>query len=154
MNNTKRMLGLGIAAAALAAGVLVWTAKASNGNPVERSFKIKADVVLVVNLADGTTVGGSQGEVSGVGRFVVHATGVMDLASGAFQGNGFAKSEDGLIFFTMPNGGWVEFQGGTGLFEKVTGGHTLVPTATPAQSVVDGKLIISYSYTGEGTMTY
>ncbi len=148
------MLGAAIAAAALATGAIVWTVTASNENPVERALKLKADVVLVVSLADGTAVVGSEGEASGVGKFVVHATGVVDLASGAFEGKGFAKTEDGLMFFTMPNSGWVEFQGGTGLYENITGGHTLVPTAAPVQSVVDGKLIITYSYTGEGTMTY
>ncbi len=150
----KKMLGAAIAAAALAVGALVWTATASNENPVERSFKIQANVVMVVSLADGTAVCGSEGEASGVGRFVVHATGILDLASGAFEGEGFVKTENGLVFFTMPNGGWAEFHGGTGLYTNLTGGHTLVPTATPVQSIVGGKLIITYSYTGEGTMTY
>ncbi len=153
MNIRTLVRGTAIATAALVAAALVWTATASNNNPVERSFQIKADVVMIISPADGTVVGGSEGEASNFGRFVVHFTGAFDSA-GAFQGKGFAKTAHGIIFFTMPDGGWAEFQGGTGRFEGVTGGHTLVPTATPEQRVVDGKLIVTYSYTGDGTFAY
>ncbi len=153
MNVTTLVRGTAMPTTALVAAALVWAAAARDTNTVDRSFKIKADVVMVVSLADGTTVGGSEGEASGLGNFVVHFTGTFNPAGG-FEGKGFAKTPHGLIFFTMPNGGWAEFQGGTGPFARVTGGHTLVPTATPEQSVVDGKLIVTYSYTGEGTMSY
>ncbi len=154
MNILRFVRRSAIAAAPLAVAALVWTAMASNNNPGERSYKIKADVVTVISLDDWTAVGGSEGEHSRLGKFVVHFTGVVDPVSGAFQGNGFAKTAHGLIFFTMPNSEQVEFNGGTGDFENVTGGHTIVPTAPPEQQVVDGKLIVTYSYRGEGTMTY
>lgn len=154
MNVKKLMRRTAIPSVALAAAALVWTAMASNNRPAERAFKMKADVVIVINLADWTAVGGSEGEVSGLGNFVVHVSGAVDPVSGAFQGKGVAKTAAGLIFFTMPNDRWVEFQGGTGPFENVTGGHNIVPKATPEQKVVGGNLVITYSYTGEGTITY
>ncbi len=139
---------LGLASAALA-----WTATARK-KLVDRAFTMTARTVMVIDSTDWTAVGGTEGEVSSLGNFVVHATGTFDPVSGVFKGKGFAKTAHGLIFFTMTNSVWVEFQGGTGDFENITGGHTIVPTEQPEVKLVDGKYISSYRYTGEGIMRY
>ncbi len=138
---------------ALGSAALARTATARK-KLVDRAFTMTARTVMVIDLTDWTAVGGTEGEVSGLGNFVVHATGTVDPDSGAFKGKGFAKTAHGLIFFTMTNNVWVEFQGGTGDFLNITGGHTIVPTESPQGEIVAGKYISSYRYTGEGTMSY
>ena len=59
-----------------------------------------------------------------------------------------------LISFKMRNPGWIEFTGGTGRFENATGGHMIELTAPPEQGEVDGQLVVRFSYTGQGTITY
>ena len=137
----------------LASAAIAWTTTARK-KPVDRAFTMTARTVTVIDLADWTGVCGTEGEVSGLGNFVVHAKCVVHTNDNTFEAKGFAKTAHGLIFFTMPNDRWVEFTGGTGDFEKITGGHTIEPTETVQPKVVDGKLIYSYRYTGEGTMRY
>ncbi len=146
-------LVLGSLIFALASAALAWTATARK-KPVDRPFTMTARTVMVIDSTDWTAVGGTEGEVSSLGNFVVHATGTFDPVSGVFKGKGFAKTAHGLIFFSMTNSTWVEFQGGTDAFENITGGHTIVPTEQPQVRLVAGKYISTYRYTGEGTMTY
>jgi hypothetical protein len=134
------------------------TTLAGGRDPITRPFRVKGDLALIVSQ-DPTTFGEAVGFGKGVGshegRFVVHTAGSYDFETGDFIGEGILTTANGdLIYFKMRNLGWVEFTGGTGRFENVTGGHTIEPTAPPEQKEVDGQLIVIFRYTGQGTITY
>lgn len=153
----SRILG-STALAILALCTLALTSLAGDRNPVTRPFKVKGDFVFIVNQDPATlgeAVGISEGKGSHVGKFLVHTTGSFDFESGDFVGEGVLTSANGdQIYFKMRNLGWVEFTGGTGRFVNVAGGHTIEPIAPPEQGDVDGQWTVSFSYTGEGTITY
>lgn len=151
-----RILG-STALAVIALCTLALTTVAGDRNPVTRPFKVKGDFVFIVSqdpVTLGEAVGMSEGQGSHVGKFSVHTTGSFDFETRDFAGEGVLTAANGdLIYFKMRNLGWVEFTGGTGRFEKVTGGHTIEPTAPPEQGIVEGLWTVSFSYTGEGTIT-
>lgn len=146
------------ALAALALCALALTTFAGDRNPVTRPFKVKGDFVFIVSqdrTTLGEVVGISEGQATHVGKFEVHTAGSFDFETGAFVGEGVMTTVSGdLIYFKMRNLGWVEFTGGTGRFEHATGGHTVEPTEPPVQGEVDGQWVVTFSYTGEGTITY
>lgn len=137
---------------------LALTALAGDTRPVDRSIKVKADLVLLVSLDPATlgeTVGISQGEGSHLGKFLINTVGSFDLESGEFVGEGFLTAANGdLIYFKMSSPGGIRFTGGTGRFENASGGFTVEPTATPEQCIVDGQLMVTFSYTGFGNISY
>jgi len=144
--------------AVLAVFALSLTALAGDKNPVTRPVKVNADVVFIVNLdptALGEAVGLGNGEGSHVGRFAVHAAGSFDFETSEFVGEGILTAANGdLLYFKMRRLGGVQFTGGTGRFANATGGYMLTPTTPAEQRVVDGQLIVMFSYTGQGTITY
>ncbi len=146
------------ALAVLAICALALTTLAGDRNPVARPFKVKGDIVFVVSLDPttlGEAVGIGTGEGSQVDKFAVHAVGSFDFETSDFIGEGVATTANGdLIYFKMSSRDGVRFIGGTGRFENATGGHTIEPTAPPEQRMVDGQLIVTFSYTGQGTITY
>jgi hypothetical protein len=152
-----RILG-STALAVLTLCTLALTTLAGDRNPAARPFKVKGDFVFIVSQEPttlGEAVGISEGQATHVGKFVAHTTGSFDFATGDFVGEGVLTAANGdLIYFKMRSLGWVEFTGGTGRFENVTGGHTIEPTAPPEQRNVDGQWTVIFSYTGEGTITY
>ena len=146
------------ALAVLALCALALTTFAGDRNPVTRPFKVKGDVVFAVSqdpAALGEAVGISEGQATHLGKFVVNTSGSYNFETGDFIGEGVMTTASGdLIYFKMRNLGWVEFTGGTGRFENATGGHTVEPTAPPEQGEVEGQWLVTFSYTGEGTITY
>ncbi len=146
------------ALAVLALCALALTTFAGDRNPVTRPFKVKGDVVFIVSqdpTTFGEAVGISEGQATQVGKFEVNTAGSFDFGTGEFIGEGVMTTANGdLIYFKMRNLGWVEFTGGTGRFENATGGHMVEPTAPPEQGEVEGQWIVTFSYTGEGTITY
>lgn len=151
------MLGSKILALLAVFGVAV-TAFAGDNNPVSRPLKLKADFAFIVSLDPvtlGEAVGISEGVGSQVGRFVINSAGAFDFETGDFIGEGVMTAANGdLIYFKMRSLEQVEFIGGTGRFENATGGYTIEPTTPLEQKVVDGQLIVKFSYTGQGTITY
>lgn len=152
-----RMLG-STALAVIALCTLALTTLAGDRDPVARPFKVRGDIVFIVSQDPtmlGEAVGISDGQGSHVGKFLVQTTGSFDFETGDFVGEGVLTAANGdLIYFKMRNLGWVEFTGGTGRFENVTGGHTIEPTAPPEQWNAEGQWTVSFSYTGEGIITY
>jgi len=143
---------------ALALCALALTTFAGDRNPVTRPFKVKGGVLFIVSQDSATlgeAVGSSEGQATHLGKFAVNTAGSFDLETGEFIGEGVMTTAGGdLIYFKMRNLGWVEFTGGTGRFQNATGGHTVEPTAPPEQAEVEGQRIVTFSYTGEGTITY
>lgn len=146
------------ALAILALCALALTTFAGDRNPVTRPFKVTGDIVFIVSQDPATlgeAVGISEGQTTPVGKIVVKTAGSYDFETGNFIGEGVMTTASGdLIYFKMRNLGWVEFTGGTGRFENATGGHTVEPTAPPEQGEVEGQWVVTFSYTGEGTITY
>ncbi len=144
--------------ASLALCALTLTTFAADRDPVTRPFKLKGDVVFIVSQDPATlgeAVGRSEGQATQVGKFVANTAGSFDFDTGEFIGEGVMTTASGdLIYFKMRNLGWVEFTGGTGRFENVTGGHTIEPTAPPEQGEVEGQWLVTFSYTGTGTISY
>jgi hypothetical protein len=147
-----------IGTAVLAVYALSLTAFASDIHPVTRPVNIKAAMVLMVSLDPATlgeAVGIGEGQASHLGRFVLHAAGSFDFETSEFAGEGFLTMANGdSIHFKMRHLGGVEFIGGTGRLENSTGGHTIELTGPPEQRIVDGQLMVAFSYTGQGTITY
>jgi hypothetical protein len=146
------------ALAVLALCALALTTFAGDRDSVTRPFKLKGDFVFIVSQDPATlgeAVGISEGKATQVGKFAVNTVGSFDIVTGEFIGEGVMTTANGdLIYFKMRNLGWVEFTGGTGRFENATGGHTVEPTAPPVQGEVEGQWVVTFSYTGEGTITY
>lgn len=143
--------------AVLAIFALTLTTLAGDKNPVSRPVKLKADVAFIVSLDPATlgeAVGISEGEGSHVGKFVINTAGAFDFETGDFVGEGVMTAANGdLLYFKMRSLEQVEFIGGTGRFENATGGYVIEPTTSIEQRTVGGQLIVSFSYTGQGTIT-
>ncbi len=137
---------------------LTLTTLAGDKNPIARPFKVKGEFAFIVSqdpTSFGEAVGTGQGEGSHNGKFVVNTAGSFDFETGNFMGEGVVTTASGdLIYFKMRNLSWVEFTGGTGRFENATGGHTIEPTTSPEQMEVDGQLVVTFRYTGQGTIAY
>ncbi|MCZ7640557.1 MAG: hypothetical protein M5U12_33565 [Verrucomicrobia bacterium] len=136
---------------ALALGAL-----GSPKNPVERPNKLQGQFTIALNLITGTWVYEGFGVNTHAGRFTSHATGYLD-AAGNLVGGGTAVGANGdQIFWSAPGSIWhVEYAGGTGRFEHVTGGWEFVTeTLTETRVNPDGTMSMTYAYTGEGTVTY
>lgn len=144
--------------AVLAVCWLALTGLAGDKNPVARPVKVNADVVFIVSLDPttlGEAVGVGNGEGSHVGKFAVHAAGSFDFETSEFVGEGILTAANGdQLYFKMRRLGGVQITGGTGRFANATGGYMLTPTTPAEQRVVDGQLIVMFSYTGQGTITY
>ncbi len=142
----------------LALFALALTAFAADNPLIKRPFKLKADVALIVSLDPATlgeAVGISEGEGTHVGKFVINSAGAFDFETGDFIGEGVMTAANGdLIYLKMRSLEWVEIVGGTGRFENATGGYSIELTAPPVHRVVDGQLIVTFSYTGQGNISY
>jgi hypothetical protein len=144
--------------AVLALCALALTTFAAHRDPIHRPFKVKGELVFIVSqdaAALGETVGAGEGGDSHLGKFEINTAGSYDFESGDFVGEGVMTAANGdLLYFKMRSLGWLQFTGGTGRFENATGELALEPTASPEQMEGDGQLIVAFSFTGEGTITY
>lgn len=156
MRIRMRILG-SKALAILAGGTLALTTFAGDRNPAARPVKVKADLAFLVSLDPATlgeAVGISEGQSAQLGKFVANTAGSYDFETSNFIGEGVLTAASGdLIYFKINSRDGVRFTGGTGRFEDATGGYTIEPTSSPEQRMVDGQLIVTFSYTGQGTLT-
>jgi hypothetical protein len=145
--------------AVLVACALVLPVVGSSKNSVERPLKCSGSVNTVVaydgSFAFDNSSGSSVGVATHVGSFTAAAsgnafTGVWTLTLTAANGDqisGVAVPGDPLGFV---------FTGGTGRFAGVSGGFTYVTSVPSLVPNPDGSatMILSYTYTGTGTVTY
>jgi len=142
--------------ATLAVCALGVAALGSAKNPVERPNKVQGQYTLTINLSEGTWEHQGFGVSAHAGLFTSYATGHGD-AEGNPVGEGVAAAANGdLVFWESPGSSWyVEYTGGTGRFEHATGGWNPVSvTLIDQRENPDGTLAQTYTYTGEGTITY
>lgn len=143
----------------MAACALGLAALGSAKNPVERPFKIHATATWVVSLADGSAVGEQVGEATHSGRFTDEAVGSWDLSTFTLiSASGVATGANGYqVFWELPGSSFaVEWTGGTGRFENLTGGFNIVSQSEPevGPGPLPGTITITATYTGAGTSTY
>jgi hypothetical protein len=129
----------------------------SEKNPVERPFKLEGQYTLTVNLATGTGVHEGFGVASHTGRFVTRAEVWVD-ADGHNYGVGtcIAANGDEIFWQSGFSSLWdVEWSGGSGRFASACGGWKVVSGAMTEQHMdSQGNLVVTFVYTGEGTITY
>jgi hypothetical protein len=155
MKNSMLVRGL----AALAVCTLVMPTIGSPKHPVERPLKLHATVTWIVSLADGSAVGYQVGEATHAGRFTDEVVGTWDLSTFTLiSASGIATGANGdQISWKLPGSSfYVEWTGGTGRFENVTGGFNMIPQSGPfvTDGPVAGTITITATYTGLGTSTY
>lgn len=155
MSNSKSVRGL----AALAACALLLPAVGSAKSQVERPLKLHAMVAWVVSLADGSAVGYQIGEATHGGRFTDQAVGIWDLGTFtlvAASGTVTVANGDHLSWVLPGSSFLVEWTGGTGRFENVSGGFDMTaqsePIITPGPT--PGTITITVTYRGAGTCAY
>ncbi len=152
MNAKTHIMFVGIAVCSLALGAL-----GSTKNPVQRPLKMKAEMVIYVDLTDGSFVSPNWGEATHIGKFTNVGVGLMDpltLQPISAEGTGIAANGDKL-FWTANGPSGMDFNGGTGRFENATGGVTWVITMGDVEvDQVAMTMTIYCTYTAEGTITY
>ena len=146
--------------AAVAVCALALPVIGSMKNPVERPVKVSGQVSTVIQL-DGSfafdaSSGCSIGISSHAGRFT--AAGWGNAFTGVWFLTATAANGDQLSGYHVPGSSPDEFRytSGTGRFEGVSGGFTYVTSVPSLVPNPDGSatMIISYTYTGTGTITY
>jgi hypothetical protein len=143
----------------LAASLLVRPALASPGNPVTRPVKvIEGHLTITIDPQTGNYHFTDSAWATHVGLAPNTGAGMLDLSTGLFvSGTGVITAANGdklsWIVGTTPN--TIVYTGGTGRFEAVTGGLSVVVTSQTLLSVnLDGTLTFAMTYAGEGTITY
>ena len=140
--------------AAVAVCALMLPVVGSTKNPVQRPFQIRGEMVISLNLTDGSFVAPNWGEATHVGRYTNLGTGWMnpDLEIIYAEGTMVAANGD-QAFWTMHGPTWMDVEGGTGRLQNLTGRVAWV--FSPTDYVVEGNIMTIYgAYTGEGTVTY
>ncbi len=141
---------------AVAVCVFALGALGSAKNPVERPIRVHGYVSLVVHLPGGEVESGGTaspnwGEGTHIGRFSNEASG--NFFTGALSGTVTAANGD-RASWEMAGPDLIRFTAGTGRFEGITGGFTQV-IANEIVTVLDpNTMVVTYTYTGEGTATY
>jgi hypothetical protein len=156
MKNIMKQLGLVRNTAIVAVCILSLAALGSTKNPVTRPMRVQGNVTVTINLSDGTWVVQDLGEATHTGRYVNHGSGHFD-AQGNPVGSGTGTAANGdQIFWGMPGSSWnTQFTGGTGRFQNLTGGFNVVFQSTPVVTFPDPNTMVeTYTYIGEGTVTY
>lgn len=124
---------------------------------VERPWKVKGHTTARVNLSTGDWVSEDWGQATHIGRYTNEASG--ETVDGVPSGSGIVTAANGdQLFFNVGPPGTVTFTGGTGRFEGATGGFIFVsdpPEITyEPEDGIPTTMIIKYSYTATGTLTY
>lgn len=143
--------------AALAVCALALAALGSPNNAVERPFKLEGQYTLTVNLATGTGVHEGFGVASHTGRFVTRADVWVDAAGNNYGvGTCIAANGDEIFWQSGFSPEWtVEWIGGTGRFQNASGGWRILSSSMTDMYVdPDGNWVMTFVYTGEGTITY
>ena len=140
--------------AAVAACALALPLVGSTKDPVQRPFHIKGEMVISLNLTDGSFVAPNWGEATHVGRYTNLGTGWMNSDLEIIQAEGSVVAANGdQAFYTENDPTWMDINGGTGRFQNLTGRVAWV--FSPTDYVVEGNIMTIYgTYTAEGRVTY
>ncbi len=152
MNPKKHKVLVGLAVCALALGAL-----GSAKNPVTRPLKMKAEMVIYVDLTDGSFVSPNWGECTLGGKFNNVGVGWMNPQTlEVFSSEGTAVVANGDKILWRSNGQTgMDITGGTGRFEHATGKATWVITIGDIDVDLEAMTMTVYcTYTAEGTITY
>ena len=148
-----------ITAFILAACLVVRPAAASLKNPVTRPVKvIEGHLTITIDPQTGEYEFTDWAWATHVGLAPNFGAGFLDLESGLFlSGTGVVTAANGDTLSwevgTTPNS--IVYTGGTGRFEGVSGGLSVIVTSQTLLSVNgDGTLTFLMTYEGEGTITY
>ncbi len=141
---------------ALAVCAIALAAVASVKNPVTRPIKGVGYVTARVDLTTGTFLSGTPdtpnwGESTHTGRFSNEASG--NFFTGAISGTVTAANGD-KVFWEQTGPTSVRFTGGTGRFEGITGGFTMVISDLVVTYPDANTMMISETYHASGTATY
>jgi hypothetical protein len=121
---------------------------------VERPNRVEGHTTVRVNLSNGTWVSEDWGVGTHTGRFTNEGSGWM-LPDGFTSGSGIVTAANGdQLFWHSEVQGAVTISGGTGRFEGATGVITTGLDDPPEITFENGTMIIKYTYTGTGTITY
>lgn len=147
----------------VAACAVVLPTLGSVKNPIERPLKVSESVVWEVDLITGYATGIGQGEGSHVGRYQNEAQAVwsLDFSPGGYfgivEGTGVVTSANGDQLFwkmTPDQLGVVQFEGGTGRFQGVSGAldaTTILSVSTDQQGMT---LFLQLEYHSSGDIIY
>ena len=148
-----------IASVVIAACLLVRPTTASLSNPVARPVKVlEGHLTITVDLSTGEYEFTDWACASHTGLNTNSGAGVLDLGTGLFvSGSGLIIAANGDTISwevgTTPNA--VVYTGGTGRFEGVSGGISVVVTSqTLLSDNGDGTVTFLMTYEGEGTIIY
>ena len=152
--------------ATLAVCALALTTLGSAKKPVEKPFKCQTVNTWVIDLASMDIETGIapvtlhvDGEATHLGRITADGSGLWNVYAGWYvsaSGVGTAANGD-QISMKIPGATYVlEFTGGTGRFENVSGGFSPITiiSVTPELSEDGSTLTITISAKGEGSITY
>jgi hypothetical protein len=115
--------------------------------------KVRGQVIATINPSDGSGLWQDRGEATHTGRFTSEAT-TTDYGT-SWSGAATAANGDQL-FWVLPGSSWhVQFTGGTGRFEGLTGGMNIVWESEHIVTYPDPNTrVMTFTYIGEGTVTY
>ncbi len=145
---------------AFAVCALALIALGSPQKAIERPAKVDGHFSLTVSVSTGTIFAGRDwGESTHFGRYenLVDPGGHVDLQTFAITATGYATAANGdQVSWEAPGSSfYVEWVGGTGRFENVTGGFNIVSFSQPVITPIDADtVIVSFTYVGEGRITY
>lgn len=158
------------AIATLTVCAVALVALGSGKNPVQRPFKVHSVNVWTIDVASVDPDTGiapatlhAEGVATHTGRLTVDGAGLWDLSSTATPvgmyvsagGEGTAANGDHLTWALPGTAYLLEFTGGTGRFENVTGGFTPVKILDLAVTFPDAStMVVTITAVGEGTLTY
>ncbi len=148
----------GIALTVFAACALALPALGEKKHPVELPCQVEATVTWTIDMLDGSAIGYHRGVASHAGRFTCDdAVAVWDLVHFVVlsaTGTATAANGDQLFWIMTPDRiGVVQYTGGTGRFEGVTGAW-LTTSVTILESEVNWPtMTVTLIYTGVGSVT-
>ncbi len=151
----KHTLVITLAVCALALPTLAVAQQAA-----ERPVHVDGHFALTVSLSTGTiSAGRDWGEATHLGRYenLLDPGGHLDFQTFTITATGTVTAANGdRLFWTTPGSSFeIDFTGGTGRFENVTGGFNTVSHSQPVFTVIDeDTVIVSFTYKGVGRSTY
>ncbi len=124
---------------------------------VKRPLTIDGHMTVTVNLTTGRGVSMDWGEATHLGRYDSQGTIELNLETGeAINWTGVVVAADGdKLFWVLQPGDKIEFTGGTGRFENVTGqAQVIQPSDNSVTFPDENTMVETFTYKAVGTITY
>jgi len=125
-------------------------------NPVTRPFQIKAQFTILDAAGEYPMTILDRGEASALGSFVNVGKYAINPDTGVVIGIGIVHAANGdqIFWRHMEGSNVVEFTGGTGRFQEVSGGFAFTMSDPTFELGPEGTMTMIFAYQGEGTITY